>query len=104
MPPFPVTAFAHPELTITERMPLLFLLFSISLLTVTGAAWNLFFVKTAAAAHGVSEARNARSGVLLFAGFTPTYVPETRKPLGYVPLVGTYFCFAGGTVPARGAE
>jgi len=104
MPPFPVTALAHPEFTMTPRTPLLFRLFSISRLTVTGAAWNLFFVKTAAAAHGVSDAKNARSGVLLLVGFTPTYVPDARNPLGYVPLVGTYFCFAAGIVPSRGAE
>ena len=103
MPPFPVTALAHPELMITARTPALFLLFSISLLTVTGAAWNLFFVKTAAAAHGVSEAMKARSGVLLLVGLTPTCVPDTRKPLGYLPPVGTYFCFAAGIVPSIGA-
>jgi len=88
----------------TERIPVLLLLFSISLLTVTGAAWNLFFVNTAAAAHGVSEARKARSGMLLFVGFTPTWVPETRNPLGYVPLVGTYFCLAAGIALSGGGE
>jgi hypothetical protein len=89
---------------ITERIPEFFLLLSISLLTVTGAAWNLFLVNTAAAAHGVSDVMNARSGALLFVAFTPTCVPDTKKPLGYVPLVGTYFCFAAGIEPSTGAE
>ena len=71
-PPFPVTALAHPELIITPRMFLLLLRFNIFLLTVTGAAWNLFLVKTAAAAHGISDARKARSGLLLLDGLTPT--------------------------------
>ena len=82
IPPLPVTALAHPELIMIDRIPVLFLLFNIFRLTVTGAAWNLFFVNTAAAAHGVSEARNARSGVLLFVGLTPTCVPETKNPFG----------------------
>lgn len=82
MPFLPVTAFAHPEFTTTARTPLPPLLCSISLLTTTGAAWNLFFVKTAAPEHGVSDAINARSGNRVFVGLTPACVPETRKPLG----------------------
>ncbi len=81
-PPFPVTALAQPELMMIARMPSPFRLSKVSRLTVTGAAWNLFFVKTAAPEHGVSEQSRARSGKDLLDGFTPTCVPETRKPLG----------------------
>ncbi len=57
-----MTAFAHPEFTRTPWIPWWLFRFSKSLLKVTGAAWNLFFVNTAAAAHGRSEAMKARSG------------------------------------------
>ena len=76
----------------------LLLLWSKSLLKVTGAAWNLFLVKTAAALQGISEEMKARSGFVVFPGFTPTTTPDARKPWGYVPEVGTYFFFAAGIV------
>jgi len=75
-----------------------------SLLTVTGAAWNLFFVNTAAAEQGLSEAMRARSSKDLLDGFTPTWVPLARKPCGYIPDEGTYFALAGGIDPSPGAE
>jgi len=103
-PRLPVTALAHPELMIMDRMPSPFPLKRTSLLTVTGAAWNLFLVKTAAAEHGVSDAMSARSGKRVLDGLTPTWVAETRNPLGYVPDVGTYFSFVSGIEPSTGAE
>ena len=54
-PPFPVTALAQPELTMMARIPSPFRFRRASRLTVTGAAWNLFLVKTAAPEHGISE-------------------------------------------------
>lgn len=103
-PPIPVTALAQPELTIMPRTPSPFLVSSMDLLILTGAAWNLLVVKTAAAEHGFSEAMNARSGNLVLEALTPTWVPDTLKPLGYVPEVGTYFCFDSGIEDSRGAE
>ena len=85
-------------------MPAFCLRCSRARLKVTGAAWNLFFVNTAAAAHGTSDASSARSGFVVFPGFTPTIVPDARNPRGYVPDVGTYFRFAAGTLPPTGAE
>lgn len=82
IPPFPVTAFAQPELTTTPLIPLPSFILKISLLTVTGAAWNLFLVNTAAEEHGVSEAIKARSSNRVFEGLTPTCVAEARKPFG----------------------
>lgn len=82
MPPFPVTALAQPELTTTDRMPAPLLFLSMSLLTVTGAAWNLFVVKTAAPEQGVSEAIKARSSKRVFEALTPTCALDARKPLG----------------------
>jgi hypothetical protein len=73
-------------------------------LNVTGAAWNLFFVKTAAADAGRSDVTGARSGLLVLPGLTPTKTPEARKPLGYVPDVGTYLSLAGGMALARPVE
>src|ERR1700722_9777925 len=104
MPPLPVTALAQPELMIMDLTPRPPRFSSMALLTCTGAAWNLFFVNTAAAEHGCSDAMKARSGYLVFDGLTPTWVPETRKPFGYVPEVGTYFCFAAGIELSSGAE
>ena len=75
-----------------------------ALLTCTGAALNLFVVKTAAAEHGASETIIAKSGNFVFEGLTPTWVPETENPLGYVPDLGTYFCFASGIDDPSGAE
>lgn len=100
-PPMPVTALAHPELIITLRRPALALVWSTFRLKVTGAAWNLFLVNTAAAEHGNSEVTKARSGLLVLPGLTPTKTPEARKPLGYVPDVGTYFILAWGIAPPR---
>lgn len=71
---------------------------------MTGAAWNLFFVKTAAAEHGLSEAIKAKSGKRVLDGLTPTWMPETEKPFGYVPDSGMYFCLDGGIEPSTGAE
>lgn len=81
-PPLPVTAFAHPEFTIMERIPTFLRVCSTFRLTVTGAAWKMFLVKVAAALHGDEEARRARSGRDLLVAFTPTWVEEMRKPLG----------------------
>lgn len=81
-PPFPVTAFAHPEFTTSARIPSPDRVCNTSRDTVTGAAWNLFVVKTAAPEHGTSEATRARSGKRVFDGLTPTCVPDTTKPLG----------------------
>ena len=74
------------------------------LLTRTGAAWNLFVVKTAAPAHGVSDAIKARSGKRVFDALTPTWVPDTLKPFGYVPDMGMYFCLEAGIDASSGAE
>jgi hypothetical protein len=104
IPPFPVTALAQPELITIARRSALFLCNSTFRLTTTGAAWNLFLVKTAAAEHGVSDAMIQRSGELALLGLTPTCVPLARKPLGYIPLLGTYFCFAAGIAFGKGAE
>ena len=76
----------------------------IALLTTTGAAWKAFLVKTAEAEQGVSDTIRARSGRVVLVGFTPTWVPDARNPFGYVPDVGTYFCFPAGMVPGEGAE
>jgi hypothetical protein len=73
-------------------------------LILTGAAWNLLVVNTAAAEHGLSEAMKARSGNLVLDALTPTWVPDTLKPLGYVPDVGTYFCLDAGMEKSSGAE
>ena len=103
-PPFPVTAFAQPELIITDLIPSPERFLRMFRLTVTGAAWKMFCVNTAAADAGLSDVRSARSGKRVLDAFTPTWVPETRNPLGYVPVVGTCFCFAGGMDPSTGAE
>lgn len=103
IPPLPVTAFAHPELITTARMPSPFLLCRISRDTVTGAAWNLFVVNTAAAAHGDSEAMSARSSKRVLLALTPTCALPVLKPRGYVPAVGTYFFFEAGRAPSPGA-
>lgn len=87
-PPLPVTALAQPELITTARIPSPLRLCRVFLLTCTGAAWNLLVVNTAAAEHGVSEAISARSGKRVLEAFTPTWVPDTWKPWGYVPVVG----------------
>lgn len=42
----------------------------------------MFCVKTAAADAGLSDVRSARSGKRVLDAFTPTWVPETRNPLG----------------------
>ena len=81
-PPFPVTAFAQPELIMMDLMPSPPVLWSVFRLTVTGAAWNMFCVKTAAAEADTSDVIRARSGKRVFDALTPTWVPETRKPLG----------------------
>ena len=81
-PPFPVTAFAQPELIITDLMPSPERFLRMFRLTVTGAAWNMFCVNTAAADAGFSDVRSARSGNRVLDAFTPTWVPETRNPLG----------------------
>jgi len=103
-PPLPVTALAQPELIMTPRSPAFLDFCSNALLKVTGAAWNLFLVKTAAAEQGTSEVMKARSGLVVLFGLTPTIVPDTRNPLGYVPSVGTYFFLAAGMLPETGAE
>lgn len=98
-PPLPVTALAQPELmmTLRTRLPVRA---SRSRLKVTGAAWNLFLVKTAAAAQGWSEVIKARSGLVVLAGLTPTLTAATRKPSGKVPDFGTYLSlFAGISSP-----
>lgn len=76
----------------------------ISLLTCTGAAWNLLVVNTAAAEHGVSDEIKARSGNLVFDALTPTCVPETTKPLGYDPDEGMNFRLEAGIAMSTGAE
>ena len=81
-PPLPVTAFAQPELMITDLMPSPERFLRMFRLMVTGAAWNMFCVNTAAADAGVSDVRSARSGKRVLDAFTPTWVPETRNPLG----------------------
>lgn len=78
----PVTAFAQPELTTTLRRPAFRLPWSTLRLKVTGAAWNLFLVKTAAAAQGRSDVTMARSGLLVLPGLTPTKMPAAAKPCG----------------------
>jgi hypothetical protein len=97
-PPFPVTALAQPLLMTTERTPCPLRWFSVDLLTCTGAAWNLFVVNTAAAAQGSSDEIKARSGYFVFDALTPTWVPETRNPLGYVPEEGMCFLLGSGMV------
>ena len=89
---------------ITDLMPSPLLRVRTPLLIVTGAAWNIFWVKTAAAEHGVSVTIRPRSGKRVLDALTPTWVPETEKPLGYVPAVGTYCCFAVEMEPSTGAE
>ena len=81
-PPFPVTAFAQPELMITDRIPSPARFRRMFRLIVTGAAWKMFCVKTAAADAGLSDVRSARSGKRVLDALTPTWVPETRYPLG----------------------
>lgn len=103
-PPFPVTAFAHPELITTDRISCPCRLCSVFRLTCTGAAWNLFVVNTAAAEHGSSDEIRARSGNLVLDAFTPTCVPDTTKPLGYVPDVGMNFFFDCGMDMSNGTE
>lgn len=76
----------------------------ICLETWTGAAWNLLVVKTAAPKAGTSEVMNARSAFFVLVGFTPTWVPETRKPTGYVPELGTNFSLDPGIDESIGAE
>ena len=71
-PPLPVTAFAQPELIMMALIPSPERFCRASRVTVTGAAWNLFLVKTAAAEQGFSDERMARSGRCLLLGFTPT--------------------------------
>ena len=71
-PPLPVTAFAQPELMIMERMPSPPAFWRVSRLTVTGAAWKMFCVKTAAAEAGNSDVMRARSGKRVLDGLTPT--------------------------------
>ena len=71
-PPLPVTALAQPALITIARIPSPLRASRFLRLTVTGAAWNLFWVKTAAAEHGVSEVSKAKSGKRVFDGFTPT--------------------------------
>ena len=79
-PSLPVTALAQPALITIAWMPEPDRASKVSRLIVTGAAWNLFFVKTAAAEQGLSEVMSARSGLCLLEGLTPIWVPETRKP------------------------
>ena len=81
-PPFPVTAFAQPELMITDLNPSPERFLRWLRQTVTGAAWKIFWVKTAAADAGLSDVRRARSGNRVLDALTPTWVPETRNPLG----------------------
>ena len=103
-PPLPVTALAQPELMMIERRPAPPRRSRTERETCTGAAWNLLVVKTAAPKEGRSLTMKARSGLLVLDGLTPTWVPETEKPLGYVPEVGTYFSFEAGTDESIGAE
>ena len=100
----PVTALAHPELTMIPRRPEPPRFSRTERETWTGAAWNLFVVKTAAPLQGRSEAISAISGLDMLEGLTPTCVPDTEKPLGYVPEVGTYFVFEAGIKESTGAE
>lgn len=79
-PPFPVTAFAQPELMITDLIPSPERFLRMFRLNVTGAAWNIFWVNTAAADAGLSDVRSARSGKRVLDAFIPTWVPETRNP------------------------
>ena len=72
MPHFPVTALAQPALIMIARMSVPLQARSVARLTVTGAASNLFFVKTAAAEQGVSDMIRARSGLCVFEDLTPT--------------------------------
>lgn len=99
-----MTALAQPALMMIDLMPLPFRRVRMSRETCTGAAWNLLAVKTAAAVAGVSEVMNARSAFRVFEGLTPTCVADTRKPLGYVPDVGTNFTLADGIDESIGAE
>lgn len=71
-PPLPVTALAQPELITMALIPSPKRFRRVSRLTVTGAAWNLFFVNTAAAEQGFSDEISARSGKCSLLGFTPT--------------------------------
>lgn len=103
-PPVPVTALAQPELTMIPRRPEPPRFSMTERETWTGAAWNLLVVKTAAPLHGRSEAINAISGFEVLDAFTPTCVPETENPLGYVPDVGTYFVLDAGIDDSTGAE
>lgn len=100
IPPLPVTAFAHPELTMTLWSWKPLELRKICEETWTGAALNMFVVKTAAAAAGVCDVSRARSSYFVFVGFTPACALPTRKPFGYVPVVGMYFNLFGGSPPA----
>ena len=72
--------------------------------TWTGAAWNLLVVNTAAPLQGRSEAISAISGFEVLDGLTPTWVPDTENPFGYVPEVGTYLTFEAGIDDSAGAE
>ncbi len=103
-PPVPVTALAQPELTMMLRKPAPLRFSRTERETWTGAAWNLLVVKTAAPLQGRSEAINAISALEAFVGLTPTYVPDTEKPLGYIPVIGTYLVFDGGIDESIGAE
>lgn len=103
-PPLPVTALAQPELMRIDLKPSPARFRRQFRLTVTGAAWKIFCVNTAAEEQGLSDVTRARSGNRVFDAFTPTWIPETRKPWGYVPVVGTYFRFASGIERSTGAE
>ena len=103
-PPEPVTALAQPELIMMLRRPAPLRFSRTKRETCTGAAWNLLVVKTAAPLQGRSEAISAMSGLEVFEALTPTCVPDTEKPLGYVPEVGTYFVFEAGIEESTGAE
>jgi hypothetical protein len=103
-PPVPVTAFAQPELITMLRRPDPPRFSMTERDTCTGAAWNLLVVKTAAPLQGRSEAIKATSGLEVFEALTPTWIPETEKPLGYVPDVGTYFTLEDGIAESMGAE
>lgn len=103
-PPVPVTALAQPELTMMPRSLEPPRFSRTERETWTGAAWNLLVVKTAAPLHGRSEVIKAMSGFDVFDALTPTCVPETRKPLGYVPVEGTYLAFDVGIEDSTGAE
>ena len=98
-PALPVTALAQPELITRARSPAAALRRSTSWLTSTGAARNLFWVKTAAAVHGVSDAIKVRSAKRVLDGLMPTWATPAPKPAGYVPELGTYFLLDGGTEP-----